>query len=109
MMITESEKQIIINFGKKYKVSSIILFGSSMTEEIRKDERLKYNAREFPYYNEHSEYHIKGWGCGWWQEYQHYACPAINLFASGVRRGDYEFTTDAMVKWYVKQRARGLF
>lgn len=36
-MINEAEKEIIIQFAKKYKVSSIFLFGSSLNEKKYKD------------------------------------------------------------------------
>ncbi len=36
-MITEAEKEIIIQFAKKYKVSSIFLFGSSLYEKKYND------------------------------------------------------------------------
>lgn len=36
-MINEAEKKIIIQFAKKYKVSSIFLFGSSLNEKKYKD------------------------------------------------------------------------
>lgn len=32
-MITEDEKDIILGFAKKYNVSSVLLFGSSLEEE----------------------------------------------------------------------------
>ena len=36
-MITEAEKEIVIQFAKKYKVSSIFLFGSSLNEKKYND------------------------------------------------------------------------
>lgn len=37
IMINEAEKEIIIQFAKKYKVSSIFLFGSSLNEKKYND------------------------------------------------------------------------